>query len=129
MADPIAEKPPQKVSTIGIMHLVGGVLNIIMALIWGVYGLLTGLMTFGIGLLFCCPAFLLLPVGIVELISGAKHMSKDHTGLKPPKMVGFAEIASILGCNVLPCIFGILTLVFLNDDEVEAYYNSKQLGG
>lgn len=122
-------KPPGKVQALGIMHLIGGILNIIMSLFWAFYGLFTGAMTFGIGLAFCCPVFILLPVAILELISGFKHLSSDHTGLKAPRTTGFLEIASILGCSTISMIFGILTLVFLSDPEVEAYYQSKQITG
>ena len=125
----LENKPPGKVQAMGIMHLIGGIMNIILALIWGAYGLLTGLMTFGIGLIVCCPAFILLPIAIVEIISGVKHLSKDHTGLKPPRTTGIVEIGSILGCSIMSTIFGILTLLFLNDPEVEAYYAQNQLSG
>lgn len=120
---------PGKVQALGIMHLVGGILNIIIGLIWAGTGLLTGLMTFGIGLIYCCPAFVLIPVGIVEIISGAKHQSKDHTGLGPPRVTGIVELFSILGCSMISTVFGVLTLVFLNDPEVEAWYAQNQLPG
>lgn len=125
------DKPakPGKVQAIGIMHLVGGILNIIMALFWGVYGLATGVMTLGIGLVVCCPAFILLPVGIMEIISGAKHLSSNPRGLKPPKITAIAEIFSILGCNMFPMAFGIVTLVFLSDPEVEEFYADQALTG
>ena len=120
---------PGKVQAIGIMHIIGGIMNLILALIWGVYGLLTGVMTFGIGLVICCPAFILLPIAIVEIISGVKHVSKDHTGLKPPRTTAFVEMGALLGCSMMSLIFGILTLAFLNDPEVEAYYAQNQLPG
>jgi len=122
-------KPPGKVQAIGIMHLIGGILNIFGALAWAAGGFLNGLMTFGIGCILCIPTFILLPVGIIEVISGAKHLSKDHTGLKPPRGTAIAEICAILGCQWLGVVFGVLTLVFLNDPEVEAYYAEKQLTG
>lgn len=127
--DDVAAKPPGKVQAIGVLHLIGGILNILLAFFWGIYGLATGVVTFGIGLLLCCPVFLLLPIGIMELISGAKHLSSNHAGLKPPKITAFCELGAILGCSTFSFIFGILTLVFLSDPEVNAYYESKQLTG
>ena len=118
---------PGKVQAIGIMHLVGGIMNIILALVWALNGVLG--VTYIVGVAFCCPALLLLPIGIVEIISGAKHLSKDHTGLAPPKTTAIAEIVSILGCSMFPMVFGILTLVFLSDPEVEEYYARNQLTG
>lgn len=118
-------KPPGKVQAIGIMHLVGGIMNMLLCLLWSFEGLVGGIATFGIGLIFCCPAFVLLPIGILEIISGIKHLSSDHTGLKAPKMTGIIELFAILGCGTFSMIFGILTLVFLSDPEVDAYYQSK----
>ena len=46
-------KPPGKVQAIGIMHLIGGILNIFGALAWAAGGFLNGLMTFGIGCIRC----------------------------------------------------------------------------
>lgn len=122
-------QPPGKVQAIGAMHLVAGILNVLAAFFWTIYGLLMGVATFGVGLLFCCPAFILLPIGVMEIISGSRHLSKNHTGLKPPRITAIAEIAAVLGCGMISCVMGILTLVFLNDPEVAAYYEKKQLGG
>lgn len=122
-------QPPGKVQAIGIMHLIGGILNLLSAVFWLFYGSMMGLATLGIGLIGCCPAFILLPIGAVEIYSGAKHLSKNHAGLRPPKAVGIIEIASILGCMVPSTVMGILTLVFLSDPEVEAYYQRTQQGG
>ena len=121
--------PPGKVQAIGAMHLVAGIMNVIASLFWALYGVLMGVATFGVGLLFCCPAFILLPIGIMEIISGSKHLSKNHAGLKPPRMTAFAENSAILGCGMISCVMGVLTLVFLNDPEVAAYYEKQRLGG
>ena len=119
-------KPPGKIQAIGIFHLIGGILNILMSLLWALYGLISGVATFGIGLILCCPVLVLLPVGIMEIISGIKHLSSDHRGLKEPRLTGIAEICAILGCGTISMIFGILTLVFLSDPEVAEYYRRKQ---
>jgi hypothetical protein len=121
----VQTKPPGKVQALGIMHLIGGILNIIASLAWAAAGLLTGIMTFGIGLIYCCPAVILLPIGILELMSGIKHMSKDHSTLAAPRMTGIVELGSILGCGTFSFIFGVLTLVFLADEEVKAYYAAR----
>ncbi|MES2641188.1 MAG: hypothetical protein V4850_16990 [Myxococcota bacterium] len=128
MSDVLAP-PPGKVQAIGVMHLIGGIFNLIGALTWTMFGLSWGLATFGLGLVFCCPVFVLIPVGILEIISGAKHLSSNHAGLQPPKSIAIVEICCILMCSTFSMIFGILTLVFLSDPEVKAYYESKQLTG
>jgi hypothetical protein len=111
------------------MHLIGGIMNIMAALAWSAAGILTGIFTFGIGLLYCCPAILLFPVAGLEIYSGIKHLSSDHAGLKEPKLVAIAEIVGFMGGGWISMIFGILTLVFLSEPEVSAYYQRKQLEG
>jgi hypothetical protein len=126
VSDPLAPaRPPGKVQAIGIFHVIGGIMNLMLCLLWAIEGLALGVATFGIGLVVCCLPVILLPISILELISGFKHLSSNHAGLKPPRMTAIAEIASILGCGTFSMIFGILTLVFLSDPEVEAYYASK----
>ncbi len=121
--------PPGKVQAIGVMHLVGGIFNLIGAGTWALVGLSWGVATFGLGLVMCCPVFILIPIGILEIISGAKHLSSNHAGLRPPKTMAIVEICTIMFCSTFSMIFGILTLVFLSDPEVAAYYESKQLTG
>jgi len=129
VSDDTGAPPPSQIQTIGVLHLVGGVFNLFATAVWALYGVAVGIGTFGFGCVMCCVPFLLLPVAILELMSAVKHLSKDHSGLKEPKMVAFAEIACILGCNMIPTIMGVVTLVLLNDPKVQAYYQSKQLTG
>jgi hypothetical protein len=120
---------PSKVQTIGILHVVSGVMNMLVAMGWLFYGLVFGLATFGIGLVACCPAFLLLPLGIVELVSGIRHLSSNHRGLGAPRLTAVAQICSLMACSVLSAVFGVLTLVFLSDPEVDEYCRQNQLEG
>ena len=122
-------KPPGEIQMIGILHLVGGIMNILVGLMWGATGLFTGLLTFGIGLVYCCPAFINLPIGIMEVISAVKHLSKDHSGLSAPKVTSIVEIFSIMGCSMISVVCGIVSLVLMSKPEVQAYYDSKQLTG
>lgn len=114
-----AVRPPSKIQTIGILHLVGGVLNLFSSMVW----LISAIGTFG---LTCCPAFLLLGVAFAELWSAYRHLGNDHRGLAAPRLIGILELFSALACNPLPVVAGILTLVFLNDPEVQAYYAHTQ---
>lgn len=130
---PPSVPPPGKVQAIGVMHLIGGVFNLIAAFGCAAAGLWSGLWTFGIGCLACFPVLLLLPIGVAELVSGARHLSGNHVGLRPPKALAIAEICCLLSCSMSSGVFGVLTLVFLSDPEVEAYYSrmaiDKQLTG
>ena len=116
---------PGKVQAIGIMHLVSGILN----LLWGIgyvfYGLIMGLTTLGIGLVCCCPVFLLIPTGILVILSAIKHMKEPPEDLQPQPLVSYLEIAGILCCNWISMVIGIVGLVFLQDEEVKAYYRAQ----
>lgn len=119
--------PPGKVQAIGVMHLIAGIFNLVGAGSWAIFGFSMGLSTFGLGCVTCCPVLFLIPMGILEIVSGARHLSSDHTGLRPPMGIAIAETCAVLLCSAFSTIFGILTLVFLSDPEVKAYYASKQL--
>lgn len=128
MNELVLGKPPAKIQIIGVLHLVCGVLNVMTCLGLAAYGLLMGIFTFGISLVFCCPIVWLGPIGVVEIVSGVRHLSGDHHGLSPPRITAVAELFSILSCGVLSTVAGILTFVFLSDPEVAAYYQKAQLG-
>lgn len=117
--------PPGKVQAIGVMHLIGGIWNLLTATGYVAYVILS----LGFGFLACCPAVALLVIGIFEIVSGARHLSSNHAGIAPPLGVGITEICTLALCSIVSPILGILTLVFLSDPEVKAYYQSKQLTG
>lgn len=121
------EKPPGKVQAIGIIHLIAGIQNAALAVAW-VFGSLSVLIsTFGLGFFACCFPFLFGGLAILEIYSATKHLSSDHTGLRPPMMVGIFELVGIFGCSVFSVVSGVLTLVFLQDPEVTAYYQRRQI--
>lgn len=122
------EKPPSEIQIIGGMHLVGGIFNLVASAIWflNAIGIVVG--TFGLGFFVCCIPMILFPVACLELYSGYRHLSSDHRGLKQPTLVGIAEIGSILGCNVFPVVFGVLTFVLMRKPEVAAYYARTSAG-
>ena len=59
----------------------------------------------------------------------AGYLGSNHAGLRPPKGIAIAEVGGILLCGTFSLIFGILTLVFLNDPEVVEWYEKKRLEG
>lgn len=114
------EKPSQ-ISTIGIMMLVSGILNVLAGL------LLTGTVvigTFGFGLL-CAPLTILPSVlGVFEIVIGSKLMSSTgHVRGQTVQLMTILEIVSVLWGNAISLVLGILGLVFYNSEEVRAYYN------
>lgn len=109
-------KKPSLVQAIEIMTIASGILNILAAL---TITTLTVVLTIGVGLL-CVPVTLLpIVLAIFEIINGV-----NLTKLKAQntKLLAIFQIASILWGNVFSMVIGILILVFLQDDEVEAYF-------
>lgn len=124
----LAPRPvPSKVQLIGVVHLVCGVLNMMTMVGLALYAIVFSLPTLGFSFLACCPMVLFIPASSLELYSGIRHLKKDHTGLTPPRLTAFAELATIMGCGIYSTIGGILTLVFLSDPEVAAYYDAQRV--
>ncbi|HCP48078.1 MAG TPA: hypothetical protein DIU15_18715 [Deltaproteobacteria bacterium] len=115
---------PGKVQAIGIMHLVSGILNLLWSVGYILNGLVVGIGTLGLGLICCCPVVLLIPTAILEIISAIKHLKEPPEGLEPQPLVSYLEIACILCCNWITMTVGIVGLVFLQDEEVKAYYRA-----
>ena len=114
------EKKPDMVGPIGIIMVVSGILNILAGIGWAALIILG---TLGIGLL-CAPIFLIpMGIGIYEIIQGVNIM--NDRPVKNVPLVGILEIVSILWANILSVVGGILVLIFYNDEQVKAYFESQ----
>ena len=113
------ETKPGNVQLIGILMIVSGVINILAG-----FGIATAIIlgTFFVGLL-CLPVLVIpVGVGIWEVIVGANIVNGRPA--RNIQVVAGLEIASILWANVLSMVAGILVLVFYNDPETRAYFES-----
>jgi hypothetical protein len=112
---------PGQVTTISIMMLISGIINILGSLT------MTGLIvlgTVGIGLL-CTPVLLLpLVLGIFEIIYASKLMSNPPKPVRNLRTIAILEIVDIIFMNIVALATGIITLVFLNDPEVKNYLDN-----
>lgn len=123
-----ARPRPGKVTTIAVMTLISGIVNILWGLVLTaslLVGVLSGaVVSFGIGLL-CAPVACvgLLPVvlGIFEIINGAQLLSQPPKA-KPSMAIVIMEIICILTANIYAVIVGIITLILANDPEVKNYF-------
>lgn len=113
------ETKPGNVQLIGILMIVSGVLNI---MVGAGIAIAVVLGTFFIGLI--CLPLLVIPigVGIWEIVVGANVV--NDRPVKNLQVVAGFEIGSILWGNVLSMAAGILVLVFYNDPETKAYFES-----
>ena len=124
------QDPPSQFKTIGVINLIGGVLNgtlgfFIAGMIWGIAG--TGL---GTVFLMCgCPigfALWLVPfvmplVGLLEILVGVLILAAPGAVKGIMRFVPFLQFPSILIGDFISPIIGGISLFMLSDAEVKAY--------
>ena len=118
---------PGKVQAVAIMTLIDGILNIIVAISWGllIIGGIVGTLGLGFFLLFCCPIpIYAVVVGVMEIIYATQIMPEPPTTREFPQYLAIMQIVNILSGNILSIVTGILALVFAKDPEVIAYFES-----
>ncbi len=110
---------PGMVTTLGVMTLVSGILNILTGL--GIT-FAVAVSTLGIGLL-CAPiTFLPGILGVFEILYALKILANPPTPVQFSQTIAILEILTILIGNVVALIVGILALVFYNDPLVRDYF-------
>jgi hypothetical protein len=110
---------PAKVQTMGVLVLISGILNIA----WGGILALLGILTiFGI----CCAPLLIMPMvlGVFELIYGLNLMADPPRVEEPSQVIAILEICDIFFLNLFGVFVGILSLIFINDEDIKAYFTS-----
>ena len=113
------EAKPGMVTTIGVLTLVNGIVNIL----WSA-GITIAIVlgTIGLGIL-CAPVTILpLVLGIFEIIYGTRLLSTPPQPTKPSQTIAIMEICCILMGNVISLVVGILALVFYSQAEVRDYF-------
>jgi len=119
MSQNIYSEKPGLVKTVAILILVSGIVNIF----WGLVVTAGVVQTF---FLACLSVFSILPtiLGVFEIIYALKLLSNPPQPVKPANAIAIMEILCILSLNVYSMIVGILSLVFYNDKQVKAYFDS-----
>lgn len=112
---------PGKLQAIGIIQTVVGSLQILGAIIGGIWVLLFGIATLGIGLLLIPIPFIFLVVGILSLVSGIKGLNRNP-GYGLTLGVAIAQMALILMCDVISFGSGLAALILLLQDDVKGYF-------
>jgi len=117
---------PGKLTAVGVMTLVSGILNCIWSLIWGQIALGFGIATCGVGCLLGIFPALALALGICEIVVGSKLLANPLRSRRPGKGIFVLEIVSIIYGNVPAVVFGILALTFMNDPNVQEHWASVE---
>lgn len=105
-------RAPGKVSAIGGMMLGAGIWSVILAL----------LIAMGTVCLWL-PWIFQLVVGVMAIINGASVLGANKAA--PSRGLAICLIICILNCDVITMTLGILSLVFINDNEVQNYYAER----
>jgi hypothetical protein len=113
---------PGKVQAIAILTLISGISNILWMLIVGVFILVGGLSSFGIGCLLMPLVVPPIVLGIFEILYAVKLLPTPIRPTRPSNLIAILEIICILTTNPVPLAAGIVALVMYNDPEVSAYF-------
>lgn len=120
-APAISDKPGM-VTAVAVLTLISGIVNILWMLSIGVWILVAGISTFGLGCLLLPVVIPPVVLGIFEIIYAAKLLPTPIKPTQPSQTLAILEIACILTGNIIPVVAGILALVFYGDERVKAYF-------
>lgn len=128
------QKLPDKLQTAAILQIVSGVLNVffmagVSYMVLGVGGgLITAICTLGmcpIGVFCGFVAFLLVPVGIFEILSGVLILTHNPSALQIQRYVSIAQKVSVLFGGIGSIIMSFVVDGMINDPEVLAYLEAQ----
>ena len=101
-------------TAIAVMVLVSGILDCL----GGVF-LLIGIWTIPLG------AYSIV-LGVLEIIYATKILPVPMKVSQPAKYIAIMQIVNIVSCGVVPLVVGILSLIFYEEAEVQAYFAAQQ---
>lgn len=114
---------PAKITTIGILCLVDGILNILYGL-GAIFGLaFFGIITAGLGCLLLPLGLYPLVLGVLGMIYGIKLLSTPPRPAGPARWLAVMQIVNVLWGNVISLVVGIVNLVLFTDREVMAFFD------
>ena len=113
-----SDQKPGLVTTIALMTLISGIIN----LFWGFVASATALGTI-IGVV-CLPLTILPTIlGIFEIIYAARLLSAQPQPVQPSTSIAVFQILTFLMGNIFSMVVGILSLIFYNDLTVKDYFS------
>jgi hypothetical protein len=124
-----------KVKTVGVMMLISGIINVLVAIVWAISILAgsaaAGVATCGLGCVtgLLAPVAFIIPfaVGIFEIIVAAKLLKAEPKESKLYNVAAIAEICSILWLNLISMGLGIANMVLMGREEFRAFFRRDEL--
>ncbi len=120
------DEVPANLKNAAILQLVSGFLNIFIVswVVWAGIGTFCGVLTFflgGLGGMCGLAGCALIPIGLIEVISGGMALANPKSGGTFVKYVSYLELASLLFGGLISAIAGGVVMSMMGDDEVIAY--------
>ena len=115
---------PSKVQIMAVLVLINGILNIV----WG--GILALLGVFSIVGILCAPVLILpMVLGVFELIYALNLLAEPPKVKGSSQAIAILEICDIFFLNIFGVVVGVLSLIFINEEEIKLYFASLKLSG
>lgn len=110
----------EQINLLRIFFLISGILNLLYCLGWSGYTLIGGLITCGLGCLFGAIPVINIIACVMDFITYNRLNRMNRSGTYSTiQFAAIFDIITILTGNVASMVFGILALVFLNNDDVK----------
>ena len=119
---------PSQLNTAKTLFLISAILNFVYAIGLGGYAAVMGLFTCGIGcLLFAVPVISIVAC-TMDFIAYNKLNSLDRQGtFGSIQFASIMDIVTVLTGNPVSLIFGIIILVYLNDNSVKSFLIERRI--
>lgn len=115
---------PSKIQIMAVLVLINGILNIV----WG--GILALLGVFTIVGILCAPVLILpMVLGVFELIYALNLLAEPPKVKGPSQAIAILEICDIFFLNIFGVVVGVLSLIFINEEEIKDYFDSLKPSG
>ena len=123
------EDVPDNFRRAAIYQLISGLVNMFVLPVIVVFGgAFCGIFTFGLAWICMGGACILVPVGILEVASGALSLSQPEQSGQLMRFATYAEFGSILGGGLHSAVVGYVVTNLLDDAEVRAFIeHNRQL--
>jgi len=113
---------PGKIQTVAILTLISGITNILWMLLLGLFILIGGIASLGVGCLFIPLVIPPIVLGVFEILYATKLLPTPMKPAKPSQTLAILEIICVITGNIVAVAAGIIALVMYSDPEVKDYF-------
>lgn len=126
MIDDLIDDVPSNLKSAAILQLVSGLItvSVMCCISWmtiGTIGFLCTLVVGGFGGVCGMLGWVLVPIGIFEIVSGTLGLTNPKVGGKVMKICSFVEVGAILFGGLSTALAGGVALVLLRDADVQQF--------